>query len=115
MPALSTHVLDTAIGRPAAGLQVELYRLHADARQKVAEGVTDADGRLALRPADGGELPGGEHELVFHAGAYFANRGAEISEPFLDRVPVRFRMADKGRCHVPLLVAPCGYSSYRGS
>jgi 5-hydroxyisourate hydrolase len=109
---LTTHVLDTARGRPAAGLRVTLDRLEGERRERVAEAVTNADGRT-----DGPILPPerfapGVYELTFHAGDYL--RGLGDGGAFLDLVPVRFGM-EAGHHHVPLLLAPFGYSTYRGS
>ncbi len=98
---LTTHVLDTARGRPAAGVEISLCR----AREVVRTVATDADGRARL-----GDVEAGEYELVFAVGAYFG------SAEFLDRVPVRFRIADPhAHYHVPLLVSPWSYATYRGS
>jgi len=110
---LTTHVLDTARGRPAAGLAIALWRLTTEGREKVAEATTNADGRT-----DGPILPEsafatGEYELVFAAGAYLASAG--LPEAFLGDVPVRFRMTEAAHYHVPLLLSPFGYSTYRGS
>jgi 5-hydroxyisourate hydrolase len=114
--SLTTHVLDTARGRPAAGVDVELARLDGGTRTVLATARTDVDGRIEaplLGEGAGGdcELVAGEYELVFAVGRYFA------PEPsFYDRVPVRFRIADPAaHHHVPLLVSPWGYSTYRGS
>lgn len=99
--SLSTHVLDTVAGRPAAGVALELRR----AGELVAEAVTDGDGRHAF-----GEVEAGEYELVFGVGDHFGTR------EFLDRIPVRFRITDAAsNYHVPLLVSPWAYSTYRGS
>jgi 5-hydroxyisourate hydrolase len=98
---LSTHVLDTVRGRPAAGVVIALY---FDG-ELIAEVTTDGDGRARL-----GDVAAGEYELVFAVGDYFGDA------PFLDRVPIRFRVADGGgHYHVPLLVSPWAYSTYRGS
>lgn len=110
---LTTHVLDTARGQPATGLKITLYRLTGDAREVLAQMVTNADGRT-----DGPILPAesfapGQYELVFEAGAYL--RGAGMSDAFLDLVPLRFTMTETAHYHVPLLVSPFGYSTYRGS
>lgn len=104
---LTTHVLDTARGRPAAGVAVSLYRDGA----LVLETVTNADGRTDSPLADDDNLVPGTYELVFGVGDYFGE------EPrFLDRVPVRVTITDAGAdYHVPLLVTPFGYSTYRGS
>jgi 5-hydroxyisourate hydrolase len=99
--SLSTHVLDTVRGRPAAGVAIELR--HGD---EVIAARTDEDGRARLLE----ETPAGEYELTFAVGDYFGERG------FLDRVPVRFTVADPtAHYHVPLLVSPWSYSTYRGS
>lgn len=109
--ALTTHVLDAAAGRPAAGVRVELWRLEPGPAL-LAEGVTDADGRLAgpLLPDD---FPPGVHELRFHLGPYFGAAGG--APPFLDVVPVRVGLSPGRRYHVPLLCTPWSYSIYRGS
>jgi 5-hydroxyisourate hydrolase len=114
---LTTHVLDTARGCPAAGLRVTLYRLSENAPVRIAEAVTNADGRT-----DGPILPResfrpGNYELVFSAGAYLRESGQASAEPlFLDEVPIRFGIADPdAHYHVPLLLSPYGYSTYRGS
>lgn len=115
---LSTHVLDTAHGRPAAGVAVELWRLGPDdARTLVAAARTNADGRTDQPLLSGDALVAGTYELVFAAGDYFAGLGLDVPEPrFLDRVPVRFGVADPtANYHVPLLLSPWAYSTYRGS
>jgi 5-hydroxyisourate hydrolase len=105
---LTTHVLDTARGRPAAGVQVELVRV-ADG-EVLRTVTTNADGRTDEPLLAAGELQAGEYELVFAVGDYFGER------EFLDRVPVRFSIADPdAHYHVPLLVSPWSYSTYRGS
>jgi 5-hydroxyisourate hydrolase len=116
---LTTHVLDTAQGRPASGLKIELWRLDADGagRELLKTVATNADGRAdAPLLADAELLPGG-YELVFDVGAYFAAQPVAAADPpFLDRVPVRFSVADaSAHYHVPLLVSPWAYSTYRGS
>lgn len=113
---LTTHVLDTARGCPAAGLRIELYRLELDGREKVAETVTNSDGRTdsPILPKDMFRM--GSYELVFHAGDYLRATGQAGAEPlFLDHVPIRFGMAEEAHYHVPLLLSPYGYSTYRGS
>lgn len=114
---LTTHVLDTATGRPAAGLEIELFRLDAGTHVPLASVRTNADGRCDRPLLEGEELTAGVYELVFHVGNYF--RGLEVALPepaFLDLVPVRFGIAAAGQhYHVPLLVSPFGYSTYRGS
>src|SRR5688500_15151762 len=116
MPRLSTHVLDTARGVPAAGVITELHRLRAGARLLVATGVTSTDGRIDAL-LSGERLETGIYELVFHVGAYFRDAGLTLpSPPFLDEVVIRIGLADDtGYYHVPLLVSPYGYSTYRGS
>ena len=100
---LSTHVLDTALGVPAAGLEIVLYRCRGDAREQIAAALTNADGRV---PAPfGGELEPGEYELTFAAGEYFKNTG---TQSFYDRVPVRFFVGGAAHYHVPLLLSPWG-------
>jgi 5-hydroxyisourate hydrolase len=110
---LTTHVLDTATGRPAAGVEIELLR----EGEVVARATTNADGRTDAPLLDA--LQAGTYELRFAVGAYFAQADppAAVSEPpFLDVVPVRFGVADAGaHHHVPLLVSPWSYSTYRGS
>ena len=106
---LTTHVLDTARGRPAAGIPVELARVEGDRRDVLRTLRTNADGRTDEPLLDGGELRPGTYEIVFDVGGHFA-------EGFLDRVPVRFTIADAdAHYHVPLLVSPWSYSTYRGS
>lgn len=108
---LSTHVLDLASGIPAAELKVALYAVDGDERRLVASALTDTEGRIA--GPFGGTLGRGSYELVFAAGAYFAHR--EIASFFTD-IAVRFRVEDeRARYHVPLLLSPWGYSTYRGS
>jgi 5-hydroxyisourate hydrolase len=114
---LTTHVLDTTSGQPGAGLAVELFRLDGDARRPLARLTTNDDGRTPEPLLAGTDLVCGSYELVFHVGEYFRGRGVPLSDPaFLDQVPVRFGIADPARhYHVPLLVSPYGYSTYRGS
>lgn len=115
MGRLTTHVLDTARGRPAAGIAVALRRVAEDgALILVAEAVTNADGRTDSPLMAGDALVSGTYELLFTVGAYFEDLAP--GAPFLDRVPVRFTLSDKhGHYHVPLLVSPWSYSTYRGS
>ena len=114
---LTTHVLDTASGQPGAGLVVELFRIEGEARRMLARLTTNVDGRTPEPLLAGADLLRGTYELVFHVGGYFRVRGVALTEPaFLDQVPVRFGIADPARhYHVPLLVSPYGYSTYRGS
>ncbi len=113
---LTTHVLDTGRGRPAAGLRIELWRLDGTGREKAAEAVTNADGRTDAPILPRERFATGLWELVFHAGDYLRATGQAGPEPlFLDEVPIRFGMAEPAHYHVPLLLSPFGYSTYRGS
>ncbi|NLP65618.1 hydroxyisourate hydrolase [Paraburkholderia sacchari] len=117
MGKLTTHVLDTANGRPGAGIKVELYALEGETRRALKTVTTNHDGRCDEPLLEGAALATGEYELIFHAGDYFAALGAKVPEPrFVDRVALRFGIADTGaHYHVPLLVSPWSYSTYRGS
>lgn len=118
MTGLTTHVLDTASGMPAEGLKIELYRLKGNDREKLKTVSTNSDGRVDGGPMLIGEtFVAGEYELVFHAGDYLRARGVKLAEPaFLDVIPIRFGIADTvAHYHVPLLLSPYGYSTYRGS
>lgn len=117
MARLSTHVLDTAAGRPAAGLRIELHTLADGRRSLLKEVLTNADGRTDEPLLSGTAYRPGEYEIVFHAGDYFRGRGVALPEPaFIDVVPIRFGMHEAdGHYHVPLLVSPYSYSTYRGS
>ena len=114
---LTTHVLDTARGCPAADLTIALYRVTGNSHRKIAETVTNADGRTdtPILPKDSFQT--GTYELVFFAGDYLRANGLAADEPlFLDQVPIRFGMSDPdAHYHVPLLLSPYGYSTYRGS
>lgn len=114
---LTTHVLDTARGCPAKGVPITLYRLSGDDRTPLAEMATNADGRTDAPILPAADFAPGTYELVFDAGAYLRASGQGGTEPlFLDRVPIRFGMADPdAHYHVPLLISPFGYSTYRGS
>jgi len=115
---LSTHVLDTHSGRPAAGISIELTELSdlGEARV-VARAITNGDGRTDQPLIGGRPVPIGRYELAFHVGGYFADRGVPLSDPpFLDRIPLHFAVSDpEGHLHVPLLVTPWSYATYRGS
>ena len=116
MGRLTTHVLDTAQGRPGAGMRVDLYA--ADARRRlIASVTTNDDGRCDEPLLEGAAFRAGVYELVFHAGAYFKGCGLALAEPpFLDEVPVRFAVAaPEEHYHVPLLVSPWSYVTYRGT
>lgn len=113
---LTTHVLDTARGCPAAGLSIALYRITGETRTHLKTLQTNADGRTdeQILPAD--QFQAGVYELVFHAGAYLDACGTPPEEPrFLDVIPLRFGMSEPAHYHVPLLLSPFGYSTYRGS
>ena len=110
---LTTHILDVAAGAPAASVAVSLYRCDRDERTQVVHATTNADGRTD-EPLLTAPLPSGMYELVFAVGAYFAARGT--SECFYDDITVRFRIGETERAyHVPLLVSPWSYTTYRGS
>ncbi|WP_374655801.1 hydroxyisourate hydrolase [Dongia sp.] len=116
MGRLTTHVLDTVHGVPAAGVQFMLHRL-APQRILLLDGRTNADGRCDRPLLEGAAFTAGTYELDFHAGDYFAARGLDLPRPrFLDIVTLRFGIADAAQhYHVPLLVSPFAYSTYRGS
>ena len=139
MGRLTTHVLDTALGRPASGIPIRLYRVTSAGREPVAEAVTDEDGRCDAPVLEGEAFVVGEYEIVFHAGDYLArtaggpgdaggdaggdangdangDAGAVRRPPFLATIPIRFGVgAADEHYHVPLLLSPFGYSTYRGS
>ena len=113
---LTTHVLDTASGRPAAGMKIALYRVSGNSHRKIKEVVTNADGRCDAPLLEGSEFRAGQYELVFFAGDYLRASGGALPDPlFLDEIPIRFGMAEAVHYHVPLLISPYGYSTYRGS
>ncbi|WP_338531826.1 hydroxyisourate hydrolase [Nitratireductor thuwali] len=113
---LTTHVLDTASGQPAAGMEIALYRFNGEGRTHLKTVTTNADGRCDAPLLEGGAFAPGEYELIFEVGNYLRKQGVTLPAPaFLDRVPIRFGIADDVHYHVPLLVSPYGYSTYRGS
>ena len=113
---LSTHVLDTAMGRPAEGVTIWLYRVSGNSHKKIAEAVTNADGRTDAPILPEAKFTTGTYELVFFAGDYLRATGQAGADPlFLDQVPLRFGMNEDAHYHVPLLLSPYGYSTYRGS
>ncbi|MEO4000528.1 hydroxyisourate hydrolase [Mesorhizobium sp. CAU 1732] len=113
---LTTHVLDTASGRPAAGLSIALYRVSGNSHRKIKEAVTNADGRCDAPLLEGKDFKPGQYELIFFAGDYLRAGGAALPEPlFLDQIPIRFGISEHRHYHVPLLLSPYGYSTYRGS
>ena len=115
MGKLTTHVLDTAHGRPAEKLRIELFREGDNVPLVTA--MTNDDGRCDGPLLEGAAFEAGRYQLVFHTGSYFAGLGVELPDPpFLDRVVIAFGIAEPGQhYHVPLLVSPYGYSTYRGS
>ncbi|RZI43776.1 hydroxyisourate hydrolase [Herbaspirillum sp. HC18] len=117
MGKLSTHVLDVTQGKPGAGVLVELYAVEATQRTLLCSTFTNQDGRCDAPLLQGDDLRAGQYELVFGAGDYFAARGVPMPEPrFLDRVIIAFGIADPAQnYHVPLVVSPWSYSTYRGS
>ena len=113
---LTTHVLDTAKGCPAEGIKIALYRVSGNSHSKIAETVTNSDGRTdsPILPED--KFKTGTYELIFFAGDYLRATGQVSEDPlFLDQVPIRFGMAQDDHYHVPLLLSPYGMSTYRGS
>ncbi|NIC05525.1 hydroxyisourate hydrolase [Billgrantia bachuensis] len=117
MGRLTTHVLDTAQGRPGEGIRIEVLRLEGDRRVPLKTVTTNDDGRCDGPILEGADFTSGEYELVFHAGDYLRRQGIQAGEPrFLDVIPLRFGVADDSQhYHVPLLLSPYGYSTYRGS
>jgi len=115
---LSTHVLDTHSGKPAAGIELELIELAELGESRlIARAVTNADGRTDEPLVHGRPVPIGRYELMFNAAKYFSERGVPMSDPpFLDKIPLRFSVSEpEGHLHVPLLVTPWSYATYRGS
>ncbi len=113
---LTTHVLDTALGSPAQGLRIDLYKISGDERLHLSTLTTNSDGRTDehILPKERFEI--GVYELVFHAGAYLDTHAAPSDAPrFLDQIPIRFGLSEAKHYHVPLLLSPFGYSTYRGS
>lgn len=117
MSRLSTHVLDLCRGAPASGVRVELFRITGDNRDLILSAITNRDGRTDGPLLSADPLPGGVFELVFHAAEYFRSMGMPLADPpFLDRVAIRFGVDPAGGSyHVPLLLSPYSYSTYRGS
>jgi 5-hydroxyisourate hydrolase len=113
---LTTHVLDTARGCPAQGLEIALYRIDGETRVHLATVVTNSDGRSDAPILPEAGFAPGTYELVFQVGAYLDAIGTAPETPrFLDAVPIRFGMSEAAHYHVPLLLSPFGYSTYRGS
>lgn len=114
---LTTHVLDTARGIPAEGIAIALYRVSGNSHKKIAEAVTNADGRTDSPILPQGKFKTGTYELIFFTGDYLDRTGQSGGDPkFLDQIPIRFGIDDAdAHYHVPLLLSPFGYSTYRGS
>lgn len=113
---LTTHVLDTARGCPASGLEIELFRIEGETRIHLKTLTTNDDGRTDEQILPAADFETGVYELVFHAGAYLDATGVPPETPrFLDVIPLRFGMSEASHYHVPLLLSPFGYSTYRGS
>jgi 5-hydroxyisourate hydrolase len=114
---LTTHVLDTAKGLPAEGIEIALFRVDGDSREKIATAVTNDDGRTDTPILPAGDFATGTYELIFFAGDYLRRTGQAGGEPlFLDQIPIRFGINDaESHYHVPLLLSPYSYSTYRGS
>ena len=114
---LTTHILDTARGLPAAGIPILLFRISGDVRTMIAQAVTNADGRTDTPILPAGKMTAGHYELMFQTGEYLdQNNLATGSIKFLSDIPIRFGIDDEeAHYHVPLLLSPYGYSTYRGS
>ncbi|WP_170397889.1 hydroxyisourate hydrolase [Ruegeria arenilitoris] len=113
---LTTHVLDTARGCPAEGLKIELFRIEGAGRTLLKTLVTNDDGRTDEQILPEAEFSLGEYELIFYAGEYLDASGTPPEDPrFLNVIPIRFGMSEQSHYHVPLLLSPFGYSTYRGS
>lgn len=114
---LTTHVLDTAQGMPAQGIRISLYRVSGNSHRKIADTVTNSDGRTDAPILPEGDFKTGTYELIFQCGDYLRQTGQAGEAPlFLDEIPIRFGMSDaEAHYHVPLLLSPYGYSTYRGS
>ena len=117
MARLSTHVLDTSRGAPAAGVRIDVHVVRDGMRHRIASATTNADGRTEAPLVSADRLETGVYELTFHVGEYFRRAGVALADPpFLDEVLIRVGIAEAtGSYHVPLLLAPYGYSTYRGS
>ncbi|MHB1103317.1 MAG: hydroxyisourate hydrolase [Devosia sp.] len=112
---LTTHVLDTTHGKPAAGMRLDLLMVHGDHSHHILSTHTNADGRVDQPLLEGDQFHMGAFELIFHVGQYFDRIGLDLEHQFLDIVPIRFMMSEEAHYHVPLLVSPYSYSTYRGS
>lgn len=114
---LTTHVLDTAKGLPAEGIEIALYRVSGNSHTKIATAISNSDGRTDAPILPGDKFKTGTYELIFFAGDYLKRTGQATEEPlFLDQIPIRFGINDpESHYHVPLLLSPFSYSTYRGS
>lgn len=113
---LTTHILDTARGCPAEGIEIALYTIDGGDRKRIAQTVTNSDGRTDSPILQQSDFETGTYELVFRCGDYLRANFSDLEEPlFLDEVPIRFGMSEAAHYHVPLLLSPFGYSTYRGS
>ncbi|WP_426239085.1 hydroxyisourate hydrolase [Pararhizobium sp. DWP1-1-3] len=111
---LTTHVLDTALGKPAGNLRIDLFHIESDRAEQIGSTRTNDDGRCDAPLLSGDAMISGTYELRFHAGDYLGRRDGEVA--FLDIIPIRFGIADvSAHYHVPLLLSPYSYSTYRGS
>ncbi|WP_445570757.1 hydroxyisourate hydrolase [Pseudomonas sp. E102] len=117
MGRLTTHVLDAAHGCPGSAIKIELYRVEGSELQRVASAVTNSDGRCDAPLLQGDDYRSGVYQIQFNAGDYYRARGVQLSEPaFLDVVVLRFGISqEQEHYHVPLLISPYAYSTYRGS
>jgi len=117
MGRLTTHVLDTAHGHPGGGIHIQLTRRNGDVWEELGTAITNEDGRVDAPLLDGEAFTAGEYQLVFAAGDYFRGKGVALNEPaFLNDVVIRFGVANAAEhYHVPLLISPYSYSTYRGS
>ncbi len=112
---LTTHVLDTMAGKPARGMRIDLLFVHGDHTHHIADSYTNADGRVDRPLLEGDQFQHGVFEIHFHVGQYYERLGIALENPFLEIVPVRFSVTEDAHYHVPLLVSPFAYSTYRGS
>jgi 5-hydroxyisourate hydrolase len=113
---LTTHVLNTGQGKPAAGITITAYRVEGDTRQELAQMTTNDDGRTDQPLLPKGSFPAGSYALVFHVGPYLAEHFPDRNKPFYDDITVAFHSSDdNAHYHIPLLLSPFGYSTYRGS
>jgi|TARA_R100000455_G_scaffold22918_1_gene11990 5-hydroxyisourate hydrolase len=117
MGKLTTHILDTSTGKPGGNIRIDLFRLTDSDKKLITHNTTNPDGRTDAPLLEGAAFNTGTFELVFHVGPYFDRTGLSLPDPkFLDEVVIRFGIADKDQhYHVPLLISPYGYSTYRGS